>query len=147
MEYLHQSEQEDLLDIDKAGYYTPQLAEIFLGAHFEAFINNLWYPTSYIGGKTVDGTHEFAPLYQANLIRMKWLQAKDIMDLGFPRLALGIPMYQRGSYTISAYRLLDPTTSRLLISQNGTRVFEGHVKNKSELKRILILNEINFADN
>lgn len=140
MDYLHTTDEVDPLDIDKAGYYTPIAEELFLGAQFEVQEGTNWVSVKFDGDLNLDALH-------IAHCRIKWLQAKDIMDLGFPRLAPSIPMYQRGSYTISAYRLLDPTTSRLLISQNGTRVFEGHVKNKSELKRILILNEINFADN
>lgn len=139
MEHLH--EEIDPLDIDKAGYYVPRMEELFHGMVIEYKGNNGWQSTELLFG---DDIH---PKFWEYELRVKYLQASDIMDLGFPRLAPSIPMYQRGSYTISAYRLLDPTYSRLLISQNGVRVFEGHVKNKSELKRILILNEINFADN
>lgn len=140
MNYLHQTDQEDPLDIDKAGYYFPQVEELFQGLEAETFFENKWNRLLIVLGNSIND------IFYPDHFRVKWLQAKDIMDLGFPRLAQGIPMYQRGSYTISAYRLLDPTTSRLLISQNGVRTFEGHVKNKSELKRILILNEIPFAD-
>lgn len=141
MDYLHTTDQEDPLDIDKAGYYFPQAQEIFYTMCMETFFEGKWLDFMYIGQEGF-----FDEMFNPTTIRVKWLQAKDIIDLGFPRLAQGIPMYQRGSYTISAYRLLDPTTSRLLISQNGIRVFEGHVKNASELKRLLILNEIPFAD-
>lgn len=139
MNYLHQTDQEDPLDIDKAGYYEARGIELFLGMELEVLDGSIWRQTTFDLNFNMD---DLASGYS----RVRWLQAKDIMDLGFPRLAQGIPMYQRGSYTISAYRLLDPTTSRLLISQNGIRVFEGHVKNKSELRRLLILNEIPFAD-
>lgn len=140
MEYLHQSEQEDPLDIDKAGYYFPQVEELFQGLEAETLFEGRWTRLLIVLGNSIND------IFYPDYFRVKWLQARDIIDLGFPRLAQGIPMYQRGSYTISAYRLLDPTTSRLLISQNGTRVFEGHVKNKSELRRILLLNEISFVD-
>jgi hypothetical protein len=143
MEHLH--EEIDPLDIDKAGYYVPKFEEIFLGCTFEAFIENQWYYDGYVGG-LVQGTYNFVELLNTGNIRMKYIQAKDIMELGFPRISPSIPMYQRGSYMITAYRLLDPTYSRIKVSQNGVTVFEGHVKNKSELKRVLILNEINFVE-
>jgi hypothetical protein len=140
MEHLHEPEI-DPLDIDKPGYYSPWVEEAFAGFEYEELVEGKWIPKKCVGGELALYTHD------GGSIRVKYLQAKDIMELGFGRSAPNLPMYQRGSYTITAYRLLDPTYSRIKISQNGIIVFEGHVKNKSELRRILILNEINFADN
>jgi len=139
MEHLHEPEI-DPLDIDRPGYYTPRIEELFFSCEVDVYEGDKWM--SYI----IDEEFDLNNISSFSL-RMKYLQAKDVMELGFARVMPNTPMYQRGSYTITTYRLLDPTYSRVKISQNGVTVFEGHVKNKSELRRILILNEINFADN
>lgn len=141
MNHMHEPEQ-DPLDIDRPGYYTPQLIEFHEGMEIEVVGDNqAWEVMVYTLGLVL------TEVLSHNQIRVRYLQARDILELGFGRVAPTLPMYQRGSYTIQAYRLLDPTYSKVKISQNGVIVFEGHVKNKSELKRVLTLNEINFADN
>lgn len=143
MEHLHEPEIHPL-DIDKPGYYTPKIEEIYIGSHFELKgPEGAWLLWNYLSDTTPYGS--FASLLQAGHIRVKYLQALDVQSIGFQRVMEGLPQYQRGSYTIITYRLLDPTYARIKVSQNGVLVYEGICRNKSELKRILILNEINFA--
>lgn len=137
MEHLH--EEPDPLDIDKPGYYFPNKVELFEGMEVETFYG-VWQPLVLTFEMEVD------TIYNPTLLRVRYLQAKDITDLGFGRMSRGMPMYIRGSYSIVATRLFDPTYSKLRITQHGVTVWEGMCKNKSELRRTLILNEINFAD-
>lgn len=138
MEHLH--EEPDPLDIDKPGYYFPKIEEVFQGLECETFHEGTWHCLVIRAGVYLDD------VFHPNLFRVKYLQAKDITDLGFGRMSRGMPMYIRGSYSIVATRLFDPTYSKLRITQHGVTVWEGMCKNKSELRRTLILNEINFVD-
>lgn len=137
MEHLH-TYTEDPLDIDKPGYYFPKLEEFFTGFIYEQFNGVSWAQITYTFGSEID--------YSTSECRVRYLQAKDIQELGFGRVSPGLPMYQRGTYTITTKRLYDPSYSSISISQHGVIVWQGMCKNKSELKRILILNEINFVD-
>jgi len=139
MEHLH-TYTEDPLDIDKPGYYAPRVEEPFPGFEYEELINGHWVPRVCRGGELALYTHD------GGSIRVKYLQAKDIMELGFGRVSAGMGMYLRGNYSIIATRLYDPSYAKIRIMQASVPVYEGICKNKSELKRILILNEINFVD-
>lgn len=134
--HLNGEERVDPLEVDKPGYYTPMIEELFHGMEYEYKAND-WRPTIFklFEGESLD----------MSSIRAKYLQAKDIISLGFLKLIPTLAMYTRGSYTITTYRLLDPTYSRLKISQNGVPVFEGPIKNKSELERTLKINQIDFV--
>lgn len=140
MNHMHQ-EPDDQLDLDKPGYYFPKVQELHEGMEVEVLgSNQAWIPLVYTLGM------DLSEVYNPNNFRVKYLQAKDVQSLGFRRISQGIPMYQLGSYTIVAKRLFDPTFARVEISHNGVLVSSGFVPNKSELKRILILNEINFVE-
>lgn len=136
----HLNEEPDPLDIDKPGYYFPKIEELFQGLECETLHEGAWHPLLVTMGLYL---HD---VFYPNLFRVRYLQAKDITDLGFGRISKGMPMYSRGSYFIIANRLFDPTYAKLRVTQNGITVWEGMCKNKSELRRTLILNEINFVD-
>lgn len=139
MEHMHE-EQQDLLDLDRPGYYFPKLEELHQGMEIEVLgSNQVFQQVTYELGM------DLSEVYSPNNLRVKYLQAKDIQELGFRRVAPSIPMYQLGSYAIVAKRLFDPTFARVEVLHNGVLVFSGFVPNKSELKRILIINEINFV--
>lgn len=135
-------EQVDPLDIDKPGYYIAEPYEYFFGAEYEWRDPGNEGPNSWI----YDRYTSLLPGVTFDRMRMKYLQAKDIIELGFGRAAQGISMYTRGRVSILTYQLLDPTYAKLEIVVNSVPIFKGKVKNKSELKRILKLNEINFVE-
>lgn len=137
--HMQEPESTDPLDIDRPGYYTPLQEEFFHGMSYEFQGQNGEWLTG------IFRMNEGIPEEVSLKLRMKWLQAKDITALGFTKIMQSLPMYQRGSYTIHTYRLLDPTYSRIKITQNGVTVYEGQVKNQSELKRVLKLNQIDFV--
>lgn len=141
METTPQSQPEEVnsLDIDKAGYYFPMKEEFFHGLEFDQLTEEKWEPMTF----DIDSMVEY--LFNEGLARVKYLQAKDITDLGFGRMAQGLPMYQRGRAAIVTQQLLDPEYAKVRITLNSVPIFEGKVKNKSELRRILKLNNINFA--
>lgn len=143
MSHLHEKEVTDPLELDKPGYYTPIIEEAFMGCYYEVLLDGRWMLWSHINNDTPAGS--YIDLIGKNAVRMKWLQAKDIIELGFTKIMPQLPMYQRGSYIITTYRLLDPTYSRIKLSLHGVVVFEGQVKNKSELARLLKINQVDFV--
>lgn len=140
MEYLHEPEP-DFLDLDKPGYYFPEGCELFLGMRYELKVNGKWTEQEF------DNEEPLGDNFHPDYLRVRFLQAKDILSLGFGRVQVGMPMYLRGTHSIVANRLFDPSFAKITISNHGVTIWQGKCKNASELKRILILNEINFADN
>lgn len=137
MDYLH--DYPDPLDLDKPGYYFPKFVEFFPGMEYEYLQDSKWVAAVYDEDFVNAG-------YLPSALRVRYLQAKDILSLGFGRSATGMPLYTRGAYSIEARRLFDPTFAKLRLTINGVTVWEGICKNKSELKRILTINETSFED-
>lgn len=120
---------------EEGKYYVPQLEELFVGFEYEV-------PHTLNGGgwklKTLDlcpgcpdGRLEYLEcLIKAETIRVKYLDREDIESLGWVKYADG---FRHGSL----YGLQQLRNYRLRINIVHQTIFEGTIKNKSELRRLM----------
>ena len=130
-------------------YYTPEISEFYVGFEFEI--------ASY-GGKMLPGSPTIkewiqdkltSDLYDINYIldiynegkqctdiRVKYLDSSDIEELGFifEEQVVGKITFK---YTKNNFIELHKLYTTILILNNGRTIFEGFIKNKSELIRLL----------
>ena len=143
-------------------YYTPSIEEFFVGFEFEhkdpcydgreEFQKAVVESDNLVRYPDEDGMFNYWEaehllsniLYDVkeNNIRVKYLDASDIEELGFDRLndlSNGVQMYKKDVY----YILWQPESLKqdkgaLIIEDiNDVCLFRGFIKNKSELKKVL----------
>lgn len=130
-----------------SNYYTPEIKEFHPGFEYEVFKpsednpERKWEKMNFYFGE-VDKTYNQTTMiinyhYHKDRIRVKHLDQQDIEDLGFKPLTE--IMWNNGDWTITLvgrktenphYKITNSTYSSWV-------VFQGTIKNKSELKRIL----------
>jgi len=116
-------------------YYTPSIEEFFVGFEYEeedSLEDNLWIK------RTLDFNYGWLEIPQdfANDKRVKYLDSSDIEELGFifeEQVAGKITF----KYTKNNFIELHKLYTTILILNNGRTIFEGFIKNKSELIRLL----------
>ena len=133
-------------------YYIPNIDEFTSDFHYEYFNGKVWIKSSDF---TNDWDYEDNPHYAVmkgidnGIIRVKYLDASDIEELGFTYKGKTIDVWfeKEGNFDMGTwtsykcqlhYGLHD---NRLFIDMidmgDEVRVFNGIVKNKSELKKVL----------
>ena len=117
-------------------YYTPNLEEFCIGFEFEDSYGDGEYAKNSIDQLNVkDVISSF--LEKEVCIRVKYLDSEDIENLGFSQMQLPCD-YVKNNYIL--YYNVNKNRVRILdldIVNEGNAVFNGIIRNKSELKRIL----------
>lgn len=117
-------------------YYIPSYDEFFVGFEYETrdtrgMTESGWNPQVF-------GQHNKVwDLTQLNKdVRVKYLDASDIEELGFmfEEQVVGKITFK---YTKNNFIELHKLYTTILILNNGRTIFEGFIKNKSELIRLL----------
>lgn len=109
-------------------YYTPNIEEFHVGFEFEKF----WYDGSWSREKLE--ADELADIEDEMLVltRVKYLDQEDIESLG------GIQLPDTNSFDIGECQIYFQDHTYIEIYDDCARlVFQGAIKNKSELKRVL----------
>lgn len=124
-------------------YYTPSIEEFYVGFEFEYNENSIWTK------KILEFYNNFSSLWSSkcdiNLFRVKYLDKEDIESLGFsinpPNNYSGYEDFFNYSIGVSPYRLwftYDKHKVKITLPlSDGKTLFEGVIKNKSELKKLL----------
>jgi len=127
-------------------YYTPELEEFHKGFEFESnyvlFSNDLeWKPIIFGGNnRLMDDLPWFYSAYENDAVptefRVKYLDREDIESLGwYPGRLQGL---NEDSFTLNDNQLYWQDNQFIQIyNWNSTIIFEGIIKNKSELRRLM----------
>ena len=125
-------------------YYTPKIEEFHVGFEYEAMIANenydgngwmkLIYPKDPLIGEAISRKLNMEDL------RVKYLDQEDIESLGFKYNTQGIfPGFIKGDkklyFNTERVLIVRPDSERATAPQRI--MFEGKIKNKSELKKVL----------
>ena len=137
-------------------YYTPTIEEFHVGFECEIFnANSEWFPIVFTKGHLYNDlkfTDKFEDSFD-NAFRVKHLDREDIESIGFSledsrcgnRLGEGYSRYVYGESRNHPYIVIDnfPGTHKFrifeLLEEGGVSInlFNGIIKNKSELKRLM----------
>lgn len=115
-------------------YYTPTIDEFYVGFECEQKIDNKWYEQIckdyYISILT---NESFKPDW--NSFRVKYLDKEDIESLGWKwdKHKAGF----KNKDDIHLIYWLDEDNKEIVIEAYGECVFQGTIKNKSELKKLM----------
>lgn len=122
-------------------YYTPTIDEFHVGFEFEEFGRNIaflemkdkhWY-------ENVFTKHSSAAYIQDHIadFRVKYLDREDIESLQFNPIHIGFKsaIFQYREHNISLHWW--PKENRLLIQSNKITLFNGTIRNKLELKKLM----------
>jgi hypothetical protein len=132
-------------------YYTPDIAEFHVGFEYEERVGKgLWERTSITQSCDLEFVEDNLEHDDGDKIRVKYLDEQDILSLGYKR-----PMKEQGHWVMYINHNTIPIDGRLPclmfyyeihniiieryhkgITESFT-IFDGTVKNKSELKIIL----------
>lgn len=128
-------------------YYTPEIDEFFVGFEFEewenpAFTNEEWiakkieYFTDleYVCIPEVD-KHLENYVLGTSLFRVKYLDKKDLVELGLNEDPSGERYFEFNGYQL--YFDIHQDFNVTIYNDNSIIVFQGNVKNKSELIKVL----------
>ena len=130
--------------LQESKYYTPSIKEFYVGFEYEEF-----NPENQGDSSTYDkkvGTYLNLPdVFKCwkyfSEYRVKYLDHKDVESLGFKYLInkFIFPTYQLDNYYLYDCSLAVPNKFIIMRGEwrNRDIIFEGSIKNKSELKRIL----------
>ncbi len=143
----------------EAKYYTPDIEEFHVGFEYEYFIMDNWQPVGYHPSDMAEADKFFETLY-SNKIRVKCLGKEDVEDLGF-KLSDDICPYngkiifktaKKSDDFLDGYihhhELYFTNSKKIMIYKisyggftgnetNKEKVFDGYLKNKNELKRLM----------
>lgn len=115
-------------------YYTPELEEFFPGFEFEESFEEKWYKRICWRGdypKLFDEDTDYETEY-----RVKYLDEQDIKELGFESVWLegNVQTFNKGNIVISWW--INSTHIRINYT-SGWQLFDGQIKNKSELRKLM----------
>jgi len=136
----------------KNKYYTPTLEEFYVGFEYEYLFGGTSWQTE-IGNQDdillAYSTYEEHPEEYNTHYRVKYLDQQDIESLGFQYYAINDKSYWGGTSIIYIYEGIKgnvflyhvPNKGKIIIrqeeEQGETQLFEGTLKNKSELIKLL----------
>ena len=122
-------------------YYIPHIDEFTSDFHYEYFNEKVWIKSSNF---TNDWDYEDNPHYAImkgidnGIIRVKYLDASGIEELGFKKI-IKDQYYYDGWINPITLLIDDDMFVQIINKCNGTEyyLFQGTIKNKSELKKVL----------
>lgn len=128
-------------------YYQPDISEFHIGFEYEVFDWGGWKKQTYNQNSFLqvyqDGEYEFESI-EPNYIRVKYLDREDIESLGFEYydyIPQGDGDYRWwDGYTKNEYHIAHSNQwaiYNVTIRKNNSTLFEGKIKNKSELIKLL----------
>jgi hypothetical protein len=137
-------------------YYTPEIEEFHVGFEYEEKSSGLWTPQIYnefspIINQEIINEHDdrvdTIELYlKCEAIRVKHLDREDIGSLGWEYDDIwrdgGTSLFKKGNDMLAFYGTNRLTNNPLRViilkdSKQDKHLFDGTIKNKSELKRLL----------
>lgn len=138
--------------MEELKYYIPEISEFHIGFEYESIIPGLIYGTQIYDGRSLndyegEGQGSIQEDIEDGEIRVKYLDKEDIeslpgvlfwKDRGLAEnnsilFSLKDPAYEQGSVVFKYWF----GNNRLQISRPIGTVFNGFIKNKSELKKLL----------
>lgn len=122
-------------------YYTPEIEEFHVGFEFEFFNNkgkiffvtekeNEWIKTNMPYTGILSEPNNLRKLILDNQVRTKHLDREDIESLGWSEE--GLSYFTNGNFVISLKQ-----ESIYIYNEKNIFLFQGNIKNKSELKTLL----------
>lgn len=123
-------------------HYIPELEEFYVGFEYECLFHfNDWRSHTYGSEEEVEvyGTKELDYLKRhIKNFRVKYLDREDIESLGF-KIDADYKSINSVIFSKDDYTILQSDITEILISDsfNETTLFNGRIKNKSELKKLL----------
>jgi hypothetical protein len=138
-------------------YYTPTIDEFHVGFEYEIKKESSWFVKHYNQGSLVDIYYNYnddldSIDFNENTIRVKYLDQKDIESLGFiydEHYCEGSQFYKHINIgdSFTRFIVLDLFDNKITITKlmdysktsriNGIKLFQGKIKNKSELVKLL----------
>ncbi len=123
-------------------YYTPDIEEFYVGFEYEELVS--MKGGSAVPEKEHHETWKKVVATKSHLIigfsewpwitRVKYLDKRDLEDLGFIEEPCG-SYFEKGEYQL--YRDIHPIHNITIYADYPRTIFQGTIKNKSELKQIL----------
>ena len=124
------------MTMNKYSYYTPKMNEFYIGFEYEYNINGEWASVGYHPIDMVEYERFQSDLYDKNLIRVKYLDKKDIESFGFETEDGGECYDLQINFDLYGLYPLDLEHEYKITKDNDT-LFQGTIRNKSELKKLL----------
>ena len=136
-------------------YYTPTIEEFHVGFEYEVKKEDSWFRCFYSQGSLVDIYYKYnddfdSIDFEADTIRVKYLNKEDIESLGFKHEVSDNAggYWFKGNYTLNYYFKHSSLPNNLIITfddyGNNIVLFNGIIKNKSEL--IKLLKQVNINE-
>lgn len=123
-------------------YYTPTIEEFHVGFEYEilenwdTYIESSWWPQVY--GRDGSNPERMGYLSESTLYntRVKFLDEQDIKELGFKSVWIegGVQSFIKEETVISWWM---NTTHVRINYTTGWQLFDGQIKNKSELRKLM----------
>ena len=151
---LRHLRREKKMEVMTEKYYTPSIEEFHVGFEYEEIVSGLKYDKKIYEGRTLnDYEGEMQGSIQEDIedgeIRVKYLDKEDVLSLGWE------PFANKEDYVFDyfinqydSYQIHTQFDNQFTQIYNwGGTVFEGVVKNKSELKKLMQMLDIKKEDN
>lgn len=126
-------------------YYTPDLSEFYIGFEYELQSDGIWFEVAC--DLVCDEISQIKEDIKNGQIRVKYLDKEDIESLGFEQNhgIIGKNRFIKHPLNDNDYTIMLMTIFELVtifkfkeIITNNVPLFFGTIKNKSELKKLLI---------
>lgn len=131
---------------DNKKYYTPTVEEFHIGFEFEYLTLRdgaaTWIADTY--GKVVTSSYLLRQVMKTG-VRVKHLDKEDIESLGWEyqgddRDGRNLSFYEKGKFILNDYRPYEYEDIKIYVSRiHAQTLFNGIIRNKSELKRIMAM--------
>jgi hypothetical protein len=117
-------------------YYTPTIEEFYPELEHEIEIRGEWLSLSFAKNIMAKDPNKkcFEENISENRIRVKCLDEQDIIDLGWKEIG---GMYLKEGEGFKRWLVLCDDNKIRIDGEYDDRYFDGAIKNKSELKRIM----------
>ena len=125
---------------EEGKYYTPSYDEFHIGFNYE-YYNEYAKPNgTWEKVELIEFCDWFVHNFDLEKSRVKHLDKQDIIDLGWEHLNTLGSLY---GFMLNGHHLaFDEETKKVIIAKHTGVVFDGNVKNKSELKKMMKMLEI-----
>ena len=127
-------------------YYTPEIDEFFVGFEFEELFKQKWNrlipppkdsPNEWVKLK-LDTSHSISRIIskiKQDKVRVKYLDKQDLIELGFNKDPSGVRYFEFNGFQL--YFDIHQDFNVTIYNDDSIIVFQGDVKNKSELIKVL----------